>query len=163
MAAATGAPPVQVNDAAWEAIEGAYDLQVHVSPDVIERRIDDLDLAKEFLKHKLKGFVLKSHYVPTYERAKVVTKANPGITAFGALTLNHSVGGLNPVAIEIAGRQQARSPELRAATSLARQLAKQGRREEARTLLVEIYNWFTEGFDTADLKEAKELLDELSA
>src|ERR1700681_4012825 len=95
---------IPVTSAAWEAIEGGYDLQVHVAPDVISRRIDDLDLAKEFLKHKLKGFVLKSHYAPTYERAKVVTKANPGITAFGAITLNHSVGGLNPVALEIAGR-----------------------------------------------------------
>jgi uncharacterized protein DUF6282 len=104
MAAVTGAPPIHVTDAAWEAIEGGYDLQVHVYPDVIERRIDDLDLAQEFLKHKLKGFALKSHYVPTYERAKVVTKASPGITAFGAITLNHSVGGLNPVALEIAGR-----------------------------------------------------------
>jgi hypothetical protein len=52
----------------------------------------------------LKGFVLKSHYAPTYERAKVVTKAVPGIKAMGAITLNHSVGGLNPVALEIAGR-----------------------------------------------------------
>jgi len=52
---------------------------------------------------------------------------------------------------------------LRATTSLARLLAKQGRREEARTMLVEIYNWFTEGFDTSDLKDAKTLLDELSA
>ena len=48
--------------------------------------------------------MLKSHYAPTYERAKVVTKAVPGIQAFGAITLNHSVGGLNPVALEIAGR-----------------------------------------------------------
>lgn len=89
---------------AWEAIAGAYDLQVHVAPDVIERRIDDLDLAREFLAHGLKGFVLKSHYIPTAERAAVVTKAVPGIEAFGAITLNHSVGGLNPVAVEIAGR-----------------------------------------------------------
>ena len=63
-----------VSDAAWKAIEGGYDLQVHVAPDVIERRIDDIDLAHEFLKRKLKGFVLKSHYFPTAERAKVVTK-----------------------------------------------------------------------------------------
>jgi hypothetical protein len=77
---------------------------VHVAPDVIERRIDDIDLAKEFLAHGLKGFVLKSHYFPTAERAKVVTKAVPGIHAFGAITLNHSVGGLNPVAVELAGR-----------------------------------------------------------
>jgi tetratricopeptide (TPR) repeat protein len=64
-------------------------------------------------------------------------------------------------AIEIARRQSARSEELRATTSLARLLAKQGRRDEARTMLAEIYGWFTEGFDTADLKDAKALLDEL--
>ena len=93
-----------VSSAAWDALQGAYDLQVHVAPDVIERRIDDLDLAKEFLAHGLKGFVLKSHYFPTAERASVVTKAVPGIRAFGAIALNHSVGGLNPVAVELAGR-----------------------------------------------------------
>jgi hypothetical protein len=97
--------PIPVTDAAWEAIEGGWDLQVHVAPDVIGRRIDDLDLAQEFAAHKLKGFVLKSHYAPTYERAKVVTKAAAnGVTAYGAITLNHSVGGLNPVALEVAGR-----------------------------------------------------------
>src|ERR1700675_3610867 len=93
-----------VSEKAWEAIRGGYDLQVHVAPDVISRRIDDLDLAKEFLAHGLRGFVLKSHYIPTAERAQVVTKAVPGIAAFGAITLNHSIGGLNPVAVEIAGR-----------------------------------------------------------
>ena len=66
-------------------------------------------------------------------------------------------------AIEIARRQSARSAELRATTSLARLLAKRGRREEARTMLAEIYGWFTEGFDTADLKDAKALLDQLNA
>ena len=66
-------------------------------------------------------------------------------------------------AIEIARRQSARSPELRATTSLARLLTGQGRRDEARAMLAEIYGWFTEGFDTADLKDAKALLDELNA
>ena len=89
---------------AWQAIAGAYDLQVHVAPDVIGRRIDDIGLAREFLAHGLKGFVLKSHYIPTAERAQVVTKSVPGIAAMGAVTLNHAVGGLNPVAVEIAGR-----------------------------------------------------------
>jgi adenylate cyclase len=65
-------------------------------------------------------------------------------------------------AIEIARRQSARSIELRATTSLAQLLAKQGRRDEARAMFSEIYGWFTEGFDTADLKDAKALLDELS-
>jgi tetratricopeptide (TPR) repeat protein len=66
-------------------------------------------------------------------------------------------------AIEIARRQSAKSLELRATTSLARLVASQGRRDEARTMLAEIYNWFTEGFDTADLKDAKTLLDDLGA
>jgi len=52
---------------------------------------------------------------------------------------------------------------LRATPSLARLLIKQGRRDDARTMLTEIYDWFTEGFDTADLKDAKALLDELAA
>jgi len=65
-------------------------------------------------------------------------------------------------AIEIARKQSAKSWELRATTSLARLLAKQGRRDDARAMLGEIYGWFTEGFDTADLKDAKALLDELS-
>jgi len=51
--------------------------------------------------------------------------------------------------------------ELRATMSLARLLAKQGRRDEARAMLADIYNWFTEGFDTADLRDAKALLDHL--
>jgi predicted ATPase len=64
--------------------------------------------------------------------------------------------------IEIARGQQAKSLELRAAMSLSRLWQRQGKREEARLLLTEIYGWFTEGFDTTDLKEARALLDELS-
>ena len=63
---------------------------------------------------------------------------------------------------EIARMQSAKSLELRATTSLARLLAKQGCRHEARTMLAEIYGWFTEGFETADLKEANALLDDLA-
>jgi predicted ATPase len=65
-------------------------------------------------------------------------------------------------AIETARKQQARSWELRATTSLARLLQSQSKRAEAHRWLAEIYGWFTEGFDTADLTEAKALLDELS-
>jgi class 3 adenylate cyclase/predicted ATPase len=65
-------------------------------------------------------------------------------------------------AIEVARRQQAKSLELRAATSLARLWQQQGKRAEAHDLLVEIYQWFAEGFDTKDLQEAKALLDALS-
>jgi class 3 adenylate cyclase/predicted ATPase len=65
-------------------------------------------------------------------------------------------------ALRVARRQQAKAYELRAATSLARLWGEQGRRSEARDLLVAVYGWFTEGFDTADLKDAKALLDQLS-
>jgi class 3 adenylate cyclase/tetratricopeptide (TPR) repeat protein len=66
-------------------------------------------------------------------------------------------------AITIARQRQAKSFELRATTSLARLLAKQGSRDEARAMLADIYGWFTEGIDTADLKDAKALLDKLSS
>ena len=65
-------------------------------------------------------------------------------------------------AIAIARKQSSKWWELRATVGLARLLARQGKREDARTMLADIYNWFTEGFDTADLKDAKALLDELS-
>ena len=108
MTPATTDPTIHVSDLAWKVLEGAYDLQVHVGPDVIPRRIDDIDCAREFVAHGMKGFVLKSHYLQTGECAQVVTKAVPGSTVFGAVTLNHSVGGLNPVAVEIAGRSGCR-------------------------------------------------------
>ena len=66
-------------------------------------------------------------------------------------------------AIMVAREQEAKSWELRATMSLARLLASQGRRDDARAMLSEIYNWFAEGFDTADLKDAKALLDQLGA
>ena len=65
-------------------------------------------------------------------------------------------------AIDIAKKQSARSLELRATMSLSRLLQKQGKNDEALELLSEIYNWFTEGFETADLKDAKSLLDNLT-
>jgi predicted ATPase len=64
-------------------------------------------------------------------------------------------------ALAMARRQQARSFELRAALSLSRLWQQQGKRDAARELLAEVYGWFTEGFDTADLREARALLDEL--
>jgi predicted ATPase len=66
-------------------------------------------------------------------------------------------------AIDIARNQQAKSWELRAATSLSRLWQQQGKWQEAHDLLAPIYGWFTEGFDTADLQEAKALLGELGA
>jgi predicted ATPase len=66
-------------------------------------------------------------------------------------------------ALEVACRQEAKSLELRAAMSLSRLWQQQGKRDEARELLAPIYGWFTEGFDTADLQEAKALLEALAS
>ena len=93
---------------ARELVRGAFDLHVHVAPDVVERRIDDVGLARRFEELGLSGFVLKSHYGSTAERAAVVRGAVPGVKAMGAIALNRAVGGINPLAVDIAGREGAR-------------------------------------------------------
>ena len=84
-----------------------------------------------------------------------------GVALLGLNRIEEAQSALE-AALRIARCQQAKSYELRAATSLARLWGEQGRRSEARDLLAPVYGWFTEGFDTADLKEAKALLDELA-
>jgi len=83
-----------------------------------------------------------------------------GIALFGLNRLDEGQSALQE-ALRIARKQQAKSYELRAATSLGRLWGDQDRRAEARELLAPIYGWFTEGFDTAGLRDAKVLLDEL--
>jgi hypothetical protein len=93
---------------AREIVAGGYDTHVHIAPDVMRRRIDDYTLAGRFREVGLAGFVLKSHYLPTAERAAVVRAAVPGVDVLGAITLNTSVGGMNPVAVELSARSGAR-------------------------------------------------------
>ena len=88
--------------------EGAYDLHVHVAPDVPQRRIDDRTLAQRFAELGLAGFALKSHYTSTAERAQVVSALFPEVEVVGTLTLNWAVGGMNALAVEIAAREGAR-------------------------------------------------------
>ncbi len=94
---------------ARDLLRGAYDTHMHISPDVVERKIDDLSLARRFQELGMAGFVLKSHYGSTAERAAVVSAAVPGIHALGAIALNRAVGGINPLAVEIAAREGART------------------------------------------------------
>jgi hypothetical protein len=96
------------SDHARELVRGAYDVHIHVAPDVVQRRISDVALARRFAELGLAGFGLKSHYTSTAERARVVSEAVPEVDTIGALTLNRAVGGLNPVAVEIAAREGAR-------------------------------------------------------
>ena len=96
------------SDRARELVRGAFDVHVHISPDVVERRIDDVGLARRFEEVGLAGFVLKSHYLSTAERAAVVRGVVPGIEALGAIVVNRAVGGMNALAVEIAAREGAR-------------------------------------------------------
>jgi hypothetical protein len=97
------------SDRARELLRGAYDTHIHISPDVVERIVDDLTLARRFQELGMAGFVLKSHYGSTAERASVVRAAVPGVHVLGALALNRAVGGINPLAVEIAAREGART------------------------------------------------------
>jgi predicted ATPase len=84
-----------------------------------------------------------------------------GVALLGGNRLEEAHAALEE-ALRVARRQQAKAYELRAATSLAGLWGEQGRRAEARDLVAPVYGWFTEGFDTADLKDAKALLDQLA-
>ncbi|HKO28198.1 MAG TPA: DUF6282 family protein [Solirubrobacteraceae bacterium] len=97
------------SDRARELLRGAYDTHMHISPDVVERKIDDITLARRFAELGMDGFVLKSHYGSTAERAAVVRAAVPECNALGAIALNRAVGGINPLAVEIAAREGART------------------------------------------------------
>ena len=99
---------VRPSERARLVVEGAYDLHVHVAPDVPRRKIDDITLARRFADVGLAGFGLKSHYTSTAERAQIVSAAVPGVRAIGTLTLNQAVGGMNALAVEIAAREGAR-------------------------------------------------------
>ena len=85
-----------------------------------------------------------------------------GVEATGQSPLQIEAEACFQRALDIARRQGAKSLELRAVLSLVRLWQQQGKRDDARQLLAEIYGWFTEGFDTADLQEAKTLLRELA-
>ncbi len=94
---------------ARELLRGTFDTHIHVAPDVVERVVDDISLARRFADLGLAGFVLKSHYGSTAERATVVRAAVPEVQALGAISLNRAVGGINPLAVEIAAREGART------------------------------------------------------
>lgn len=91
-----------------ELIAGAYDLHVHPGPDIQVRKVTDLELSARVIQAGMAGYAIKSHYLCTAERAKTVNTVCPGCRAIGAITLNNSVGGLNPVAVEIAARAGAK-------------------------------------------------------
>jgi hypothetical protein len=103
------AEAIDVSSGARELLRGAYDTHIHVAPDVVPRIVDDVTLAHRFLDLGMDGFTLKSHYTSTAERASVVRAVVPGIDCRGAIVLNRAVGGLNPLAVEVAAREGVRT------------------------------------------------------
>lgn len=95
-------------DAGHGLLKGAFDMHIHSGPDVLPRKFDDVMLAERARAAGMAGFVLKSHYVCTADRATLVRQLFPDVHAYGGIVLNNAVGGLNPIAVDIAGRLGAR-------------------------------------------------------
>lgn len=91
-----------------ELIRGGYDLHVHSAPDVLPRKMDDIEMAKRIEESGMAGYAIKSHYFCTSERAQLIRQMFPACDAVGTMTLNSSVGGINPSAVEMAARSGAK-------------------------------------------------------
>ncbi|MFP7493464.1 DUF6282 family protein [Terribacillus saccharophilus] len=83
-------------------LKGVFDLHIHSAPDIRERKHDDLELLRKAQNMGVEGFVLKSHQFPTAERAWLLNKLAQKSIAYGSITLNYAVGGLNPAAVRYA-------------------------------------------------------------
>lgn len=87
-----------------EIIKGAYDLHVHSAPDVLPRKMNDIEMAERMKNSGMAGYAIKSHFFCTSERAELMRELYPEVDYIGTLTLNRAVGGINPTAMEMACR-----------------------------------------------------------
>ena len=83
-----------------ELLNGVYDLHIHTSPDVVPRKYSDLELARRLAERGMAGCAIKCHYFDTAARAGLLMAQFPQLDVAGGVTLNRSVGGLNPDAVE---------------------------------------------------------------
>ena len=98
-----------MNDRTEAILKGSYDLHVHAGPDASqERRLDAMDTAREAYGAEMAGFVLKSHEYPTAPLASALNRMYPGLRIAGAISLNGSMGGLNPDAVSVSAGLGAR-------------------------------------------------------
>jgi len=81
-------------------LQGAYDLHIHTSPDVVQRKCTDLELARRFQAAGMAGGIIKCHYGDTAARAALLREQFPGLNIAGGVVLNRSAGGINPQAVE---------------------------------------------------------------
>ena len=93
---------------AKDLIRGGYDLHVHSAPDVLPRKMTDIEMARRIEESGMAGYAIKSHYFCTSERAQIIRELFPACDAVGTMTLNSSVGGINPSAVEMAARSGAK-------------------------------------------------------
>lgn len=91
-----------------EMIKGAYDLHVHSAPDVLPRKMNDIAMAQRIKDSGMAGYAIKSHFFATSERAELMHELYPEVDFVGTITLNSSVGGINPTAMEMAARSGVR-------------------------------------------------------
>jgi hypothetical protein len=89
-------------------LEGAVDTHVHSAPDLIERKLDDFEVARQARERGMAAIVLKNHFLSTALRSKLVEQQVPAIRVIGSVVLNHPMGGINPWAVEAAARGGAR-------------------------------------------------------
>ena len=87
-----------------ELLKGAYDLHVHSGPDTVERKFNDIELAKKYSAIGMKGYAIKSHQFQTAVRARIARFVVPECNVIGGITLNNAVGGINPFAVETAAQ-----------------------------------------------------------
>lgn len=99
---------MQISDEARSLLRGSYDLHIHSAPDIMPRKGNDLDFARRATEAGMAGILIKSHYTSTADRATLVNGLHDGARVYGALALNHAVGALNPIAVDVAGRSGAR-------------------------------------------------------
>jgi hypothetical protein len=97
-----------LSDEARSLLKGSYDLHIHSAPDLMPRKGNDLAFARRAAAAGMAGILVKSHFTSTADRAALVDEVVPGVRVYGALCLNHSSGGINPIAAETAGRSGAR-------------------------------------------------------
>jgi hypothetical protein len=96
------------SDEARSLLQGSYDLHIHSAPDLMPRKSNDLGFARRAAAAGMAGILVKSHFTSTADRAALVGEVVPDVQVYGALCLNHSSGGINPIAVETAGRSGAR-------------------------------------------------------
>ena len=90
-----------MNNEVIEIVKGSFDLRVNSGPDTQERRLNALDTARAAYEGGLGGFVLKSPDYPTMPLASVLDQMYPGLQVLGSITLNKSIGGINPTAVQV--------------------------------------------------------------